>query len=158
VIKARVDDNLKPAGTTREVTGAGAADFTLMTVYSSGKLSIEAKTAQGSKATTIDVPADSWDNDQSALYHPCLALDRELHDNVHHCCRRNAGVAKTQLAVLGKEQVAVPAGSFSTYKVQMSVDQQKIYAWYDAAIPHHLIKVRDPTSKTTAAMSRRQLC
>jgi hypothetical protein len=140
VSNARVDDNLKPIAVTREVTGAGASDFTLMTVYSNGKLSIEAKTAQGTKATTIDVPADSWDNDQSLFTIRALPLTENYTTTFTIVVGATASVAKTQLAVLGKEQVDVPVGSFSTYKVEMSIDQTKIYAWYDANSPHHLIK------------------
>ena len=64
VSNVRVDDSLKPIGATRQLTGAGQSDFTLMTIYDKGKLIIQAKTSAGDKAATIDVPADAWDNDQ----------------------------------------------------------------------------------------------
>jgi hypothetical protein len=139
--KARVDDNLRPAGVTREVTGAGDADFALMSVYNGkGKLSIEAKTAQGTKAMTIDVPVDCWDNDQSLFTMRALPLTENYTTTFTIAVGATAAVVKTQLAVLGKERIDAPAGSFSTYKVEMSVDGAKLYAWYDTSLPHHLIK------------------
>lgn len=141
VSKVRIDDSLMPAGATREVTGAGASDFSLMTVYNGkGKLSIEAKTAQGVKATTIDVPADSWDNDELLFAIRALPLTENYTTTFTIVVGASASVVKTQLAVLGKEKLDAPAGSFTAYKVEMTIDQTKLYAWYDVDKPHHLIK------------------
>jgi len=154
VSNVRVDKNLKPIGNTRQVTGAGKSDFALMTVYDKGKLTIQAKTADGDKTATISVPADSWDNDQSLVCIRALPLGEGYTYAYTNIVGASAGVLKTTLTVLGQEKVDVPAGSFTAYKVEMDFGQGKNYGWYDVNAPHHIIKYENEPAKQVILLAK----
>jgi hypothetical protein len=155
VAKIRVDDTLKPLAGTREISGAGASDFALVTVYDGkGKFSIEAKTAQGTKSAAIDVPTDSWDNDESLFAIRALPLAENYTTTFTLVVGASASVVKTQLTVLGKETTETAAGSFTTYKVEMAIDQTKLYAWYDVQKPHHLIQYQSTVKATSGDVTQ----
>ncbi len=155
VSKVRVDGSLVPLGATREVTGAGASDFSLMTVYDGkGKLSIEAKTSEGTKAATISVPSGCWDNDESLFAIRALPLAENYKKSFALVVGATANVVTTNLAVVGKEDVEVPAGRFTTYKVELTVTDTKLYAWYDASAPHHLVKYESSGKTATGTVTQ----
>lgn len=140
VSQVRVDGDLRPVGSTRELTGAGAADFALLSVYDKGKLSIEAKTAEGQKAASISVPADVWDNDQSLMSARALPLRADYSHTRAIVVPASATVVQTGYKVVATEKVDVPAGSYNSYKVELDFGSGKHYAWYDVNAPHHLVK------------------
>jgi tRNA splicing ligase len=154
VSNVRVDKDLKPIGNTRQITGAGKADFTLMTVYDKGKLTIQAKTADGDKSATIDAPADSWDNDQSLVSIRALPLAEGYQFTYTNIVGASATALKTKITVLSKEQVTVPAGSFTAYKVEMDFGQGKNYAWYDVNPPHHIVKYENSPAKQIIVLTK----
>lgn len=154
VSNVRVDKDLKPIGNTRQVTGAGKADFTLMTVYDKGKLSIQAKTADGDKTATINVPADSWDNDQSLVSIRALPLADGYSFTYTNVVGASAAVVKTTITVVGRETVTVPAGSFTAYKVEMDFGQGKNLAWYDVKAPHHIVKYENVPAKQVIVLTK----
>lgn len=154
VSNVRVDKSLTPIGNTRQVSGAGKADFTLMAVYDKGKLTIQAKTADGDKSATVDAPADSWDNDQSLVSIRALPLAEGYQFTYTNVVGASASMVKTKVIVLGQEKVDVPAGSFSTYKVELDFGQGKNYAWYDANKPHHLVQYENTPAKQIIVLTK----
>jgi hypothetical protein len=154
VSNVKVDNDLKPVGATRQLSGAGQSDFTLMTIYDKGKLTIQAKTAAGDKAASIDVPADSWDNDQLLMSIRSLPLNDTYVYTFTNVIGANAGTVKTQLTVVGKETISVAAGSFTAYKVEMSFGQSKQFVWVDAAKPHHIIKYENTDTKQVISLTK----
>ena len=154
VSNVRVDDSLKPIGATRQLTGAGQSDFTLMTIYDKGKLMIQAKTSAGDKAATIDVPADAWDNDQLLMSIRSLPLAAGYTYTLTNVVGANAGLIKTQLTVVGTESVTVPAGSFNAYKVEMSFGQSKQYIWVDTGTAHHIVKYENTDTKQVISLTK----
>lgn len=154
VSNVRVDQNLRPIGNTRQISGAGKADFTLMAVYDKGKLSIQAKTADGDKAATINAPADSWDNDQSLVSIRALPLADGFIHTYTNIVGASASALKTTLTVRGREKLEVPAGSFTTYKVEMDFGAASNVAWYDVNTPHHLVQYENTPLKQTIVLTK----
>ena len=154
VSNVRVDNDLKPIGATRQLTGAGQSDFTLMTIYDKGKLTIQAKTSTGDKSASVDVPADAWDNDQLLMSIRSLPLTDTYAYTLTNVVGANASMVKTQLTVVGKETVSVAAGSFTAYKVEMSFGQSKQYVWVDASKPHHIIKYENTDAKQVISLTK----
>lgn len=154
VSNVKVDNDLKPIGATRQLTGAGQSDFTLMTIYDKGKLTIQAKTSAGDKAASIDVPADAWDNDQLLMSIRSLPLSDTYVYTLTNVVGANASLIKTQLTVVGKETISVAAGSFTAFKVEMSFGQSKQYIWVDASKPHHVVRYENGDAKQVISLTK----
>ncbi len=154
VSSVRVDRELRPIGATRQVTGAGKSDFTLMTVYDKGKLTIQAKTADGDKAATINVPPDAWDNDQCLVRIRAMPLADGYTYRYTNVVGASATAVKTTVTVLGREKVEVPAGSFTAYKVELDFGQGKNISWYDVNAPHHIVKYENTPIKQVIVLTK----
>jgi hypothetical protein len=138
---------LKPLVTTEEVTGS-PDDFSLTGTYANDKLAITAKTSQGDKSTTIDVPADAYDNDSLLPILRGLPFSAGYAASFTNIIPANAAQVKVTLTVPGQETVTVPAGTFDTYKVVMEFNGgHPQTAWYEVASPHRLIKYDNGTTQ-----------
>ena len=142
---------LKPLASSQELAGS-PNDFSLTATYADSKLSITAKTAQGEKNATIDVPPDAYDNNS------LLAILRGLPFSVGNAASftniipTNAAQVKSTVTVADQESVKVPAGTFDTYKVVMDFGgAPKQTAWYEVADPHRLIKYDNGTTQFVLA-------
>jgi len=151
--QTRVDKTLQPIGDTSQLTGAGKADYTLMKVYDRGKLSFQARTADGDKAVTISYPADTWDNDQLLMSVRSLPLAEGYSVSVTIFAGTTAPI-KTTIKVVGKEEVTVPAGTYTAYKVEFDFGQSKHSAWYDVNRPYHMVKYERPEGPQAMVLTK----
>jgi hypothetical protein len=152
--QVRTDRDLTPLGASRQLTGAGKADYAILGVYSNGKLSIQAKTADGDKAITINTPAGAWDNDQMLVSVRTLPLAESYTFAVTNMVSASATALKTQITVLGKESIDVPAGRFAAYKVELDFGPSKHHAWYDTAKPHHMVRYDNADTQETIVLTK----
>jgi ATP-dependent protease HslVU (ClpYQ) peptidase subunit len=142
ITQVRVDKDLKPIGATHELTGAGQADAAIMTVYDKGKATLQAKTADGTKAGSVDIPANTWDNDQVVMSLRALPLAEGYTKTM--TINATGNVIKTDITVASKEQVQTPAGSYTAYKVVLSFGSAQQTFWYDVNKPYTLVKFENP--------------
>ncbi len=140
--RVAVDKSLKPAQATHQVTGMGKYDVTLASRYEKGKLYIQAKTAEGDKSATLDVPPDAYDNDQLLTTLRALPLAEGYVLTFTNMASGNP--VKTEVKVVGTERLDVPAGTYTAYKVELNFGQGKHYVWYDVNQPHHFVKYENP--------------
>ncbi len=142
---------LKPLVSTQEVTGS-PNDFSLTATYADNKLSITAKTAQGEKNATVDVPPDAYDNNSLLAILRGLPFSAGNAASFTNVIPANAAQVKSTVTVAGQEAVTVPAGTFDTYKVVMDFGgAAKQTVWYEAADPHRLIKYDNGTTQFVLA-------
>ncbi len=138
---------LKPLASTEEVAGS-PNDFSLSGTYADNKLTVTAKTSQGEKSATIDVPPDAYDNNSLLAILRGLPFSAGNAASFTNIIPANAAQVKATATVAGQESVAVPAGTFDTYKVMMDFGGlQKQTAWYEVASPHRLIKYDNGTTQ-----------
>jgi hypothetical protein len=130
---------LKPLSGQREVSGS-PSDYTLTSTYQDGKLSITAKTAQGDKNASIDVPTDAIDNDSLLMVLRGAPLAEGYSASFTVIVSANALQVQSTAVVSATESVTVPAGTFQTYKVDFNFSGTQQTAWYEVAAPHRLIQ------------------
>jgi hypothetical protein len=151
--QVRVDKSLNPIADTQQLTGTGKTDYTLMKVYDKGKLSFQARTADGDKAVTVNYPAGVWDNDQ--LLEAIRALP--LADGYSRTLTVFAGTTtpiNTTIKVVGQEKLDVPAGTYTTYKVSLNFGSSTHYAWYDINKPYTMIQYENTTAQQTDVLTK----
>ncbi len=142
---------LKPLVSTEEVTGS-PNDFSLTGTYANTKLAITAKTAQGEKNATVDVPLDAYDNNSLLAILRGLPFSARSVSSFTNVIPVNAAQVKSTTTISDQESVTVPAGTFDTYKVVMSFGGgQPQAAWYEVASPHRLIKYDNGTTQFVLA-------
>ena len=100
------------------------------------------------------MPADAWDNDQLLMSIRTLPLSDTYVYTLTNVIGANATMIRTQLTVVGREQTTVPAGSFSTYKIEMSFGQSIQYIWIDAAKPHHVVRYENTAAKQVISLTK----
>jgi len=142
---------LKPLTSDQELTGS-PNDFSLTAAYADNKLTVTAKTAQGDKNATVDVPPDAYDNNSLLAILRGLPFSAGGTAAFTNIITANAAPVKATATVAGQESVTVPAGTFDTYKVMMDFGgAQKQTAWYEVASPHRLIKYDNGTTQFVLA-------
>lgn len=145
--------SLKPISNEKQVTGS-PNDFSLTATYQSGKLTVAAQTAQGDKNATVDVAVDAIENDSVLMALRGAPLTESYSAVFPIVVSANAAQIKTTVTVTGKESISVPAGSFETYKVEMTFGgAQKQTLWYEVAAPHRLIQYDNGATKFVLAKS-----
>jgi hypothetical protein len=60
------------------------------------------------------------------------------------------------VSVLGSEEVTVPAGTFTTYKVELGTSDSKTTAWYSQDPLHTLVKYVDGRNSGTFELTAYQ--
>lgn len=138
--------NLTPLSSEKQVTGS-PNDFSLTATYQAGKLAVTAKTAQGDKSATVDVAADAVDNDSVLMVLRAAPLATGYSASFTTVLPANATQVKSTATVTGEETIAVPLGTFETYKVELGFATAKQAAWYEVAAPHRLIQYDNGTTK-----------
>jgi len=129
VMRVRAD-NLRPLGGTREVVGT-ANDFSLVTAYEGGKLTIKARTKEGEKSATINVPADALDNDTALMVFRGLPWAEGWEGTYTNVVAANATQTRINLKVTGKETMETPTGPVEAWNLRMTIGQQHQDMWYD---------------------------
>jgi hypothetical protein len=138
--------DLRPLSGEHQVTGS-PNDFSLTSAYQNGQLTVQAQTAQGTKNATVNVDASALDNDSLLMVLRGAPLADNFSSPFTLVVSANATQVKAMLNVVGKESVTVPAGTFETYKVELSFGTQKQTIWYEAVSPHRLIQYDNGTTK-----------
>ena len=139
--------NLRPISGLLELSGTPNA-FTLTSEYRDGKLSVKAKTADGEKSATGDIAVDAIDNDSALMVLRNLPLGDGFSVPFNNAVASGAAQVQATLTVTGRETVSVPAGTFETYKVQLSFGGgQPQMVWYEVAAPHRMIQYDNGSTK-----------
>jgi hypothetical protein len=136
---------LAPLGESKVIT-TSTTTVDLTTTYENGKLSISAVVNGQTQTASLDVPANSLDNDQLLMTLRALPFAEGFTANYTVIVAQNALKVDTTVSVLGKESVTVPAGTYDTWHVQINAGQSKQDVWYQVDTPHNLVKYDNGTT------------
>jgi len=59
----------------------------------------------------------------------------------------HARTSSSILTVVAEEDITVPAGTFATYRAELSLPRTTVYLWFTRAAPHRPVKVGDPANQ-----------
>jgi hypothetical protein len=154
-IKMRVDANLRPLGedkTTETVQNSQNVTVTVSTTYHDSKLDINAVVNGQNRNASVDVPADSLDNDQVLMTLRALNFSEGLQTHFTTVVANSATKVPSTATVQGKESVTVPAGTFDTWKVVLSFGQGADQTvWYQVDAPHQMVQYDNTSFKYVLA-------
>ncbi|MHB1415983.1 MAG: DUF3108 domain-containing protein [Chloroflexota bacterium] len=137
---------LKPLSNEKTIKQQGS-DVTVDATYQDGKLNIKAVVNGENKEASVDVPADALDNDQLLVTLRALPFADGYEGKFVNVVSQNATKISTTVRVQGQEQVTVPAGTFTAWKVQLDFGQAKQTAWYQTDGAHSLLQYDNGTTK-----------
>jgi len=132
-------DDLKPISENQTIVSP-QGEFKVNTTYVDNKLKIEAETPQGPQSAEMDVPEDAYDNDEVLFLFRAIPFEEGYQATYTNVVASTAQKPKVTIAIVGKEQVEVPAGVFDCWKLEFKVAGQKQYMWYGVDNPHYLVK------------------
>ncbi|MEJ2352121.1 MAG: DUF3108 domain-containing protein [Anaerolineales bacterium] len=141
---------LEPLGEKKTIkTPTTNADIT--TSYENGKLNITAVANGKNTSASIDVPSNAVDNDQLLTTLRALPFAPGYKASYVVVVAQNALKVITDVTVLSKETVEVPAGSFETWHVELQAAQSTQNAWYQVDAPHLLVQYDNGTNRMVLA-------
>ncbi len=117
--------------------------------YGTDKARVRLDSPQGVKETDVDFPKDGYDNDEVTLILRALNLKTGAKYAFKDVVPMSITTYPVEIAVLKRENVKVPAGSFLCNKVQMKVAGKKMEIWYQAQKPNHMVKYSDADAGTS---------
>jgi hypothetical protein len=148
-ITVEIGDSLRPL-TSLLVRTTGPRQETVKTTYTSGQVTMELTTDQNvTTYQSTNITSDARDG--SVL----LPVVRALPLQAGYATRLNSflpvvGLQETYIVqVIEAEQVTVPAGSFATWKVELTTNTNKTTAWFSQEAPFILVKYVDGRNQGT---------
>jgi hypothetical protein len=143
-------ETLGPVGEKKTIkTSTTNADIT--TSYENGKLNITAVVNGKTTSASIDVRSNAVDNDQFLMTLRALPFAQGYKASFVTVVAQNALKVNTDVTVLSKETVKVPAGSFETWHVELQAAQSTQNAWYQVDAPHLLVQYDNGTNRMVLA-------
>jgi hypothetical protein len=127
--------SLKPVSATRTITSATNKEE-LSVGYTSAGASIK----QGDKQSGLTVPDHSYDNDTSLFLWRTIRFEPGYNAAYVAIITNRRSRQTAQVKVIGKETVKVPAGEFTTWRVEIDASGGKQTAWYADTTTRPLVK------------------
>jgi len=139
-------DDLKPLAGTITIPEVMLAPLVTYLYKEDGTLTIDAATEEGNQHTVVNVPEDTYDNNELLFLLRTIPFEigyTATFTNVKITTKAEKRAAT--VTVVGEEKLQVPAGNFDTYKVELTSASNKKYLWYGKEKPHYLVKLDDGT-------------
>ena len=132
-------DDLKPVSGTQSVkTADTTVDIT--TIYADSRLSITATVDGKQQSAQLDVPNDTYDNDEALFLFRTIPFEIGYTASYTNAVPSAGLLPKATISILAREEVETPAGTFDSYKLKLSAQGATIFLWYSAEAPHYLLK------------------
>lgn len=126
---------LKPQSSKRVIQGSDGDETVEVTYTEQG-----AVIKQGDKQSGLSVPEHSYDNDSSLFLWRTIDF-REGYVGRYTAIITNRRTRQTvELRVTGKEQVTVPAGTFTAWRLEVTSANAEQVAWYADTPARTLVK------------------
>jgi hypothetical protein len=146
-IEMRINaETLAPLGEQKTIKTANS-NVQLETQYADAKLTISANVDGNSRSASLDVPANALDNDQLLMTLCALPFAQGYTVQYVVVVAQNALKVDTTFTVQAKETVTVPAGSFESWRVEISAGQTQQTAWYQVAAPNLLVQYENGSTR-----------
>jgi hypothetical protein len=158
VVTVEMSNALRPITSTLIRTGGlQRAQEVVKATYDSGRVDMELTTAQN--VTTyqrVNITSDARDGWVLLPVLRALPLAERYATRINSFVPILGRLETFTVTVLGSEQVTVPAGTFATYKVELSARDHKTTAWYTQDAPHVLVKYVDGRNRGTFELTEYQ--
>ena len=139
-ISVRVNaDDLKPLAGIQIIETADST-IEIGSIYSNSTLSVVAIIDGEQQSATLDIPADTYDNDEALFLLRTIPFEVGYTATYTNAVPSAGMLPKATLSVVAEETVNAPAGSFDCYKLKLSATGATIYIWYAVESPHYLVK------------------
>jgi zinc protease len=119
-------------------------DIKVDVTYAGGRAKGSATTPLGTAVRTVqvdaDVPAGALDENVVPALSAAFRWEAGAKITLPVFLSRKGAAASWMLTVTGEENVSVPAGTFATWKVDLSGADQPVTFWIEKAAPHRVIK------------------
>lgn len=139
-------DNLKPLAGGITMPDAIYTPVVTYSYEEEGKLKIDIDTQEGNRHEVIDVPEDAYDDNELVFLLRAIPFEIGYTTNFTNVIAASAQKHVVTVTVVGEEELQVPAGSFDTYKIELTMAGDKKYLWYGKDEPHYLVKLDDGAS------------
>lgn len=158
VVTVEMNNGLRPITSTLVRTGGlQRVQESVKASYDSGQVDMELTTAQN--VTTyqrVNITSDARDGWVLLPVVRALPLAERYATRINSFVPILGRLETFTVAVVGGEQVAVPAGTFAAYKVELSARDHKTTAWFTQDAPHVLIKYVDGRNRGTFELTEFQ--
>lgn len=158
VVTVEMNNALRPISSMLIRTGGlQQVQETVKASYDSGQVDMELTTAQN--VTTyqrVNITSDARDGWVLLPVLRALPLAERYATRINSFVPILGRMDTFTVAVVGSEQVSVPAGTFATYKVELSARDHKTTAWFTQDAPHVLVKYVDGRNRGTFELTNFQ--
>lgn len=152
---------LKPVSATRTTSDTQKHTQTTFTsTYGPTQVKFQANDNGTLHATTRDLPKPSdkspdpgyYDDEELFWIVRAITLQKGWKGGYIDVNASNGQTVTAQFSVEDQEQVTVPAGTYTTWRVRLSTSSVTQFFWVDVSPPHHVIKaeIEDTTYKLTS--------
>lgn len=134
--------DLKPISTQRVVEGKDG-ELRIRGEFSDGVVAMSWITAKDLRSRQVSVPSDVYDNGAALFLWRTLPFAEgyaAFYRSVNASLVRVPEKVTVRLKVTGLETVAVPAGSFDAWRVEVRAGGERHIAWYAVGGTHPLVK------------------
>ncbi len=114
--------------------------------YATDGITVNMTVAGVSTTRSLQPAANAIDNDVSLQIHRALPLAKGFTTRYINVIPTTATALPTSLRVVAEEEVTVPAGTFSTWRTELSAGGRTHDAWYGQQAPYPLVKYRNRAS------------
>lgn len=153
---------LKPVSATRTTLDTQKDDrTTFSSTYGADQVRFQANDNGTLHATNRDLPKPSTKSPDPGYYDDetlfwlirGVTLEKGWEGAYIDVNASNGQTVTARIEVEDQEDVAVPAGTFSTWRIRLSTSSVTQFFWVDASPPHHVIKanIEDTTYKLVSA-------
>jgi hypothetical protein len=126
---------LKPFSSTRRIVNEDDVEILEVTYSEDGAL-----IKQGDRQSGLSVPEHSYDNDTSLFLWRTIPFAEGYESSYITIITNRRSRQKVTLEVVGKEQVTVPAGQFTAWRLEVRTGNARQFAWYEDAPARRLVK------------------
>ncbi|NLG51579.1 MAG: DUF3108 domain-containing protein [Chloroflexi bacterium] len=147
VAEVRVDaETLEPLGEHKTIQ-APNTEIEINTTYQDNEVDIQAIVNGEEQSASMDVPEGALDNDQLLMTLRALPFAEGYEAQVPVLVTQSALKVDLTVTVQGQEEIEVPAGTFNTWRVEISTNQGDQSVWYQVDAPHNLVQYDNGTTR-----------
>ena len=103
-------------------------------------------------AIETELPDSAFDAAAQMALLPTFDWHVGMKRNLHEFDPERGRTNSSMLEVVAEERITVPAGTFDTYRAEMTQARSLVWLWFTRAAPHRPVKVVDPVHHWTTEL------
>jgi|GEM_PF-3145777 len=138
-------DAFKPLHMNRSST-LESGDLTIKADYSDRQVKLYATSADGKQEMPLRIPLDTFDNDEVLTAFRFMDFEKHTKFSFNILANTVGRVYPSDLTVVGKETVVVPAGKYLSTKLRLDVSGASQFFWCSQASFPYIVKYDNGTT------------